>query len=71
VITATSDWMERHIFAANENRCQQNREPRNSLSFGPEPQDGYFKLYMICDPRDILISLHARVLEISPEEMCF
>jgi hypothetical protein len=32
----TSDWMERHVFPANNNRCQQRRQP----NFGPKPITG-------------------------------
>jgi len=38
--------MERQVFPADDNRCQNSRKSYDSLSCGPnQSQDGYFKLY--------------------------
>jgi hypothetical protein len=46
IITSTSDGMERQVFPAADNRCQQSRKSHDRLSCGPDQsQDGYLKLY--------------------------
>jgi len=41
--------MERHVFSADDNRCQQSCKSHDHLSCSPnQSQDGYFRLYWPC-----------------------